>query len=65
MTDTALKVAGMNILVKDLGVVQAEKFVSLILKEPFDYTKWRDNLFEDMTVEDLDNAEMQSWNDKY
>jgi hypothetical protein len=25
----------------------------LIQREPFDYTKWQENLFEDMTIEEL------------
>jgi hypothetical protein len=25
----------------------------LIQKEPFDYTKWQENLFENMTVEEI------------
>jgi hypothetical protein len=25
----------------------------LIQKEPFDYTKWREHLFEDMSIEEI------------
>jgi hypothetical protein len=25
------------------------------LQEPFDYTKWQENLFEDMTIEEIYN----------
>ena len=45
MTDTALKWQGMNVLIQSLGEVDAERFISLMNREPFDYTKWRqDNL---------------------
>jgi hypothetical protein len=43
----------MEILSKYLGMVEAERFIMLIQREPFDYTKWQENLFEDMTVEVL------------
>lgn len=40
----------MNILIKNLGKVDAERFISLLIKEPFDYTKWQDGLMEDLSV---------------
>jgi len=43
----------MEILAKNLGMVEAERFVMLIQKEPFDYTKWQENLFENMTIEEI------------
>jgi hypothetical protein len=52
-TDTLIRNEGMEILSKYLGLVEAERFIMLIQKEPFDYTKWQENLFEDMTVEEL------------
>ena len=65
MTDAALKATAMEILVKELGVVATEKFISLILKEPFDYTEWRKDLFEDMSIEELNDRAMGHWNAKY
>ena len=48
MTDTCLKLEGMNVLIKHLGAVDAERFIALMRHEPFDYTQWRqDNLEED------------------
>jgi dephospho-CoA kinase len=52
-TDTLIKNEGMEILAKHLGLVEAERFIMLIQREPFDYTKWQQNLFEDMTIEEL------------
>jgi hypothetical protein len=43
----------MEILSKYLGMVEAERFIMLIQREPFDYTKWQENLFENMTIEEL------------
>lgn len=47
---------GINCLIRELGVVKAEEFISIINREKFDYTKWRQNLFEDMSLEKLNNA---------
>jgi hypothetical protein len=52
-TDTVIKNEGMEVLSKYLGLVEAERFIMLIQREPFDYTKWQENLFEDMTIEEL------------
>ena len=52
-TDTLLKNEGMELLANGLGLVEAERFIMLIQKEPFDYTQWQRGLFENMTVEEL------------
>ena len=44
---------GINCLIQQMGVVEAEKFISIINREKFDYTKWQQNLFEDMTLEEV------------
>jgi len=66
MTDTLLKSKAMDVLVKSLGVVEAERFIMLVLKEPFDYTEWRrDNLSDDITVEELNRQATQYWHSLY
>ncbi|MBP5449402.1 MAG: hypothetical protein J6Y01_04715 [Spirochaetales bacterium] len=52
-TDTVVRQEGMNILLAKLGMVDAERFISLIIREPFDYTQWRKPLFDDMSLEEL------------
>ena len=52
-TDTLIRNEGMEILAKNLGMVEAERFIMFIQKEPFDYTKWQENMFENMTVEEI------------
>jgi hypothetical protein len=32
---------GINVLLKTLGVLETELFISTIIKEPFDYTEWQ------------------------
>lgn len=49
---------GMNCLLKQLGVVETEKFISIINREKFDYTKWQRNLFEDMSFDEMNDAAM-------
>ncbi len=43
----------MNCLVKNLGVIETEIFISNLLREPFDYTEWRKDKFDDMSLEEL------------
>jgi hypothetical protein len=52
-TDAEIKSTGFNILFKYMDIIEAEKFISIINRERFDYTKWRQNLFEDMTIEEI------------
>ena len=60
-TDTVLRCDGMKILAQHLGIVEAERFVALIQREPFDYTEWRQNLFDDIPLEKfLENARLYS-----
>jgi hypothetical protein len=51
--NTLIRHEGMEVLSQHLGMVEAERFVMLIQREPFDYTKWQENLFDDMSVEEL------------
>jgi hypothetical protein len=51
--DTLIRNEGMEVLAKNLGLVEAERFIMLIQKEPFDYTKWQESLFENMSIEEI------------
>jgi hypothetical protein len=57
-TDTELKVLGMEALIAALGEVRAEKFITLMNREQFDYTEWQRNLWADQSVEALSKAAM-------
>jgi len=37
---TVVMEKGIDILLKNLGVLDTELFISTLLKEPFDYTEW-------------------------
>ncbi|MDY3304217.1 MAG: hypothetical protein SOW78_08080 [Clostridia bacterium] len=56
--DTLVKTEGMKLLLEGLGKVDAERFISLIIKEPFDYTKWQRDLFTGMNVRELSKNAM-------
>jgi len=62
MTDTVLRKQGINILLENLGKVETERFIALLLREPFDYTEWRESLFVDMTVEEISKNAMEHYN---
>ena len=60
MNDTVLSHNAVKCLIENFGVVQTERFISHIIKEPFDYTKWQKDLYMDMSVEELFDA-AASW----
>ena len=58
ITDTEIRIKGVKILTEFLGDVEAERFISLIQREPFDYTKWRQGLDEDLSIEEMSKRAM-------
>jgi hypothetical protein len=59
ITDEELKVQGVRALIAALGDVEAERFVSLLTRAPFDYTKWQAELWPDVSVEQLSRDAMR------
>ena len=57
-TDTEIRVRGLRALVEALGTVEAERFITLILREPFDYTQWQRQLWTEKNVDELSQAAM-------
>jgi len=53
ITDTEIKIKGFHVLTEYLGEIGLERFISLIQREPFDYTKWQRELWSDKSVEEL------------
>jgi len=58
ITDTEIKTKGFQVLAQYLGDVEAERFVALIQREPFDYIKWRQGLDEDLSLEEISRKAM-------
>ena len=60
-TESVLKIDGINALIEKLGPVDAERFISSILKEDFNYTIWQKNLFEKKSLKELSQEAMKSY----
>ena len=59
ITDTEIKLKGGQILAEYLGDVEAERFIALIQRELFNYTKWRQGLDEDLAIKDISQKAME------
>ena len=44
---------GLSVLVKNMGIVRAEQFISVLSREGFDYTKWHQKIADEMTCEEF------------
>jgi len=64
MSDVLLKQSMIKHLISNFGHVQTERFISLMSKESFDYTKWQESLYEDMTIEELSRKAMENRKNK-
>lgn len=59
LTDTEIKRKGFRALIEKLGDVNAEKFIQILSKEPFDYTLWQSTLWEEQSVRQVSEKAMQ------
>ena len=59
LTDTMLKTEGMRILAENLGWFEAERFIALMLREPFDYTEWQRDLYNYVPLKVFLNSAME------
>lgn len=58
ITDTEIKTKGIQLLTQHLGNVEAERFIALIQREPFDYTKWHQDLDDELSIEEISRKAM-------
>ncbi len=58
-TDSEIKRKGIEVLIKELGEVEAERFITLLMREPFDYTEWQKGLWKDTSVKALSKEAME------
>ena len=49
MNTEEIIIKGMTCLVQNLGVIEAEQFISTIKREGFDYTKWQRDFYDQFT----------------
>jgi hypothetical protein len=52
-TDIALRIEAMEALMVALGPVDTERFISMIKRDTFDYTEWRRDQWNDMTIDEI------------
>lgn len=50
---------GMKCLTEQMGIVEAEHFVSAIIREKFDYTKWQREYFDAKTPKEISEEASQ------
>ncbi|TGO02207.1 hypothetical protein PN36_28640 [Candidatus Thiomargarita nelsonii] len=58
IADTEIRLKGMETLMSVLGYVQAERFISLVMREPFDYTIWQRKLWLNSDIEEISHKAM-------
>ena len=63
ITDTEIRVKGLQVLARYLGDVEAERFVALIQREPFDYSSWRQDMHEELSLEEISRKAMELRNE--
>ena len=64
ITDTEIRQKGFGALVAALGEVDAERFITLLNREPFDYTQWQKDIFNTLDVSELSNRAMKLRNER-
>ena len=47
---------GISYLIEKLGTVDTERFISTIIREKSDYTKWRARYFSDLSSDEFHEA---------
>ena len=55
-TDNALRYEAMELLMQKFGAVDAERFISMLKRDTFDYTEWRRDQWNDMAIEEIYTA---------
>ena len=58
LTDTEIKIKGFEVLANTFGKVDTERFIALIQREPFDYTKWHQDLDDELSIEEISRKAM-------
>lgn len=56
---TEIMTRGMKCLTEQMGIIDAETFISHIIREKFDYTKWQREYFDAKTPEEISKEACQ------
>ena len=60
-TDALIRNEGMLALNERLNVVEVERFITLLIRDPFDYTEWQRDLYDGMSVAELSQKSDVLW----
>lgn len=60
MSNAELLSKGMSCLIDQIGMVEAERFISIVIREKFDYTEWQRAYFDRKTPEEI-SREAAEW----
>ena len=52
-TDNVVRLDAMNALISALGEVDAERFISMVKRDTFDYTEWQRKLWIGKSIDDI------------
>lgn len=55
-SDMEIMSRGINCLLEKLGIVETERFIAVINREKFDYTKWQRQKFDNMSSDEFNEA---------
>jgi hypothetical protein len=58
-TDTEIRIEGVRALLNALGKLEAERFIALLGREPFDYTRWQKDMWAEKSIEEISEAAMK------
>ena len=47
---------GINYLIEKMGIIETERFISVLIKEKNDYTKWRRQYFDNISSDEFQDA---------
>jgi len=55
-TDSEIRLEGMQALISNLGLVEAERFILVMTRDRFDYTQWRQEGLPKTSLKELAEA---------
>ena len=58
-TSNEILIEGYEVLNEKLGLIDAEKFIAYIQREPFDYTEWQRKLFKNKSAIEISKEAME------
>ena len=64
-SEAALKITGLKLLINELGIINAERFIHCVKNERFDYTEWQRDLWKNQSIDEIHNAATAFYSKKH